>query len=267
MPLPKEPLVLTGGCNCRSIRYRVSVPPEADRPIAPYHKPGTTTDTVSDLPRIPVVLLDHCNDCRRATASVVPMCLVTDASKVELSVLPKDYLKNSHATSDEARAWQPLASVTDSFENENVSSTESNTTLGHYISSANRNRWFCTHCGTPLGYSVNASAYPESWKSSKVPRMFDFWLGTLDREWLEQEWMRPDHAVWCHFGVDWVSDLVKNGARRLVGEGEDGSGHGKGSETDDVREVKTEPLPRHPLFMVDQQEGEDVHEWLMALGK
>ena len=93
--------------------------------------------------------------------------------------------------------------------------------------------------------------------------MFDVWLGTLDREVLVNEWMRPDYAVWCHFAIPWVSDLARHGAKKLAVEGDvDMEENGKGDGI-----VKTEPIPRHPLFMIDQEEGEDVNEWLTALKK
>ncbi|ETI24192.1 hypothetical protein G647_03561 [Cladophialophora carrionii CBS 160.54] len=280
MPLPKDPLTLHGGCNCGSIRYRVSVPEHSDRPVAPYHSGEINTEKMEDMPRIPFVLLDHCNDCRRATASVLPMCLVTEMKTVEVSVLSNDALQQPPPIDDTAREWQPLASVVDAFEDGSNMVSASNSTLGHYISSPDRHRWFCGRCGTPLAYSVTYSAYPEPWKAAAAPCMFDIWLGTLDRDCLEQEWLRPDHAVWCHFAVPWIADLAKTGATRItssVGEEDSlgsrgpGTGTGKGGDErgesirPNGRQLKTEPVPRHPLFMVDQDEGADVSEWLKLL--
>jgi hypothetical protein len=256
MPLPSNSFTLRGGCNCGSIRYRISVPALEKRPAAPYHTPTASAEVRAQAPKIPCVLLDHCNDCRRATASVVPICLVTDAGTVEVSFRsPSHSTDASHGTSrrgeDGNRAWIPLEPILALYEHSPDSTFDStkDTSLGHYISSAGRHRWFCTKCGTPIAYHVTYSAYPEAWAST--PRMFDIWLGTLDREDLEYEWMRPDHAVWCVFGIPWVADMVKTGARKVI--------EGNAAET--------EPLPRHPLFMVDQPEDEDIREWLKILGK
>lgn len=191
------------------------------------------------------------------------MALVTETKTVEISFLPKESSTVTDKADDEARTWQRVASVIDPFEEDALTPNTPNISLGHYVSSPNRNRWFCKHCGTPLAYSATYSAYPAPWKAANAPRMFDIWLGTLDREALEQEWMRPDHAVWCHFGIDWVSDFAKNGARRLPREG----GESSDGLKSDGKEVKTEPLPRHPLFMIEQPEGEDVSEWLDVLKK
>jgi hypothetical protein len=198
------------------------------------------------------------------------MCLVTEVATVEVSLVSNDpHQQTSKTDGDDARKWQPLASVIDPFEDGPSVAATSNTALGHYISSPDRHRWFCRQCGTPLAYSATYSAYPEPWKAVSAPRMFDIWLGTLDRECLEQEWMRPDHAVWCHFAVPWVAELTKSGATRVMSavEGEDsGRMIGIAKESDERGESKrpsggqlnTEPVPRHPLFMVDQNEGDDV---------
>lgn len=266
MPLPKHAMTLYGGCNCRAIRYRVTVPDYSSRPFAPYHMPDTNpAQSEGSIPRIPVVLMDHCNDCRRATSAILPMCLVTEVFTVDISCLPRDEVLDRSKSSDEARDWRALSSIIDLFEDSCNPNPAPETTLGHYISSEHRHRWFCNHCGTPLGYSVTYAAYPPSWTSA--PRMFDIWLGTLDREILENEWMRPDHALWCHFAVDWVSDLAKRGARRRVQDvspDEQGAHRHVGQREGVGSRGETEPIPRHPLFMIDQLEGDDVSQWLRS---
>jgi hypothetical protein len=254
-------MTLYGGCNCRSVRYRVNVPPHTDRPTAPYHRPDITPDERKNLPKMPCVLMDHCNDCRQATGSVFPMWVVTDVQTVEISVLDQkpaspvqDKNSRGQKSGDEDRKWQPLTSVIDKYEGNAASSPCPTTSFGHYSSSADRNRWFCKNCGTPLAYSVNYAAYPEPWKAVSAPRMFDIFLGTFDREHLEKDWMSPDHAIWCHFGIPWAAEIAKIGARRPV-------------ELEEAWEggAKTEALPRHPLFMVDQDESADISGWLKIL--
>lgn len=58
------------------------------------------------------------------------------------------------------------------------------------------------------------------------PDIFDTVLGTVDREDLERECMKPERQCWWSMGVPWVQDLgMPNG-------GLDG--------------------PRHPTFRVDE---------------
>lgn len=45
-----------------------------------------------------------------------------------------------------------------------------------------------------------------------APRMLDIWLGTVDRDDLEKEWMRPERMLWCEKGIDWIRDMARNGA-------------------------------------------------------
>jgi hypothetical protein len=238
MPFPKDPLLLHGGCNCKAIRYRVSVPPFADRPENPYRTPGVN---VGDA-RVPFVAIDHCNDCRQATSSILPTVLITEASSVAMSCFPKDDITALHSfkinVSDSKRHWQPVAEIAQ----EHVGSTVEGTTLGHYISSAGRNRWFCTNCGTPIAYTISDGVVPPEWN---WPKMFDIWLGTLDRVDLEKEYMRPERMLWCHYGVPWIKKLSVDGAVLESGRS----------------------VPRHPLTKIDKIEGEETKEDLEELSR
>ena len=216
------------------------------------------------MPRIPCVLLDHCNDCRRATGQILPIWMIAETNRIEISLLNKDgpgsnaSIGGEGAVSDDHREWKTLASAIDPIEADTNISSSLNTTLGRYVSSPDRNRWFCTKCGTQLAYTVPYDKYFDFWKEMSAPRMIDICLGTLDREVLEKEWMRPDDALWCHFAIPWVADLAKSGARRVVDGGE---GH-EDDRVDEKQEVKTEPLARHPLHMLNQDEGDDLTPWL-----
>jgi hypothetical protein len=242
--------MLNGGCNCHSIRYRITVPPLSLRPKAPYHTPGANLGP--SAPTIPCVFADHCNDCRSATSSVLPMAFVADTSTVEISFLMGENVNGKVGTEmigDEQRMWAKLEDVVVPLESEMSPASPIvyggvTTTLGLFLSSPNRYRWFCTRCGTPLGYSVPLAAQPPFWKEIPAPRMFDIWLGTFDRDVLENEWMRPEKVMWTHFGITWVRELSKCG------------------------------LPdasRHPLPFIDQGEGkedeEEVKTWLKLLSK
>lgn len=235
MTWPSGAFKLHGGCYCQSVRYRVSVPAFEQRPKTVYCTPGAD---IGDDARIPAVYLDHCNDCRRATSAVLPIGLVVEAKTMEMScLLPEELPSVGKAKSeDERREWYPVGTIA---QNELGSSWEGRV-LGRYASSNGRFRWFCQNCGTPLGYSVSDGVIPEEWG---WPKMFDIWLGTVDREDLEKDFMRPERQLWCQRGVPWIRELSTSGARSADGA----------------------PIPQHPLTKIDKKEGDDITEDLKAL--
>ncbi|KPI43528.1 uncharacterized protein AB675_7112 [Cyphellophora attinorum] len=218
MPLPKLPFSISGGCNCQAVRYEISVPAFEDRALNCYCTPGKERD---DL-RLPTVLACQCNDCRAATGSILPGFLVAESSTVQASSLPR--------SGAEQREW------VDSFKlfDPNNQSLEQ-TYLSVYNSSPGRFRWFCSRCGTPLAYSVDASLIPKEWK---WPKMLDIVLGTVDRKDLKHEYMRPERAVWCHFSIPWIRDMLTAGLKELT---------------------------LHPLTKIDKVMGEDVEDDLKML--
>ena len=214
MPLPPHPLTITGGCNCRSIRYQINVPAFSSRPKSVYCTPGAA---IPDDARIPFITIDHCNDCRRATGALLPFGLVTDVVTAELSF-------NSNPLCPASDLWStPLDAL------------QTSSTLGHYHSSAGRNRWFCRKCGTMLFYTLSEGVIPEDWG---WPQMLDIWLGTVDRECLEKEYMKPERMLWCEMGVPWIRELARSGAGGV---------------------------PEHPLTKIDKLVGDDVGEDLEEL--
>ncbi|EGU89193.1 hypothetical protein FOXB_00287 [Fusarium oxysporum f. sp. conglutinans Fo5176] len=62
MPLPNEPVKVTGGCSCGAVRYRINVPALEDRPLNPFAPPAFGI-------KLPGAITCHCNDCRRSTGS------------------------------------------------------------------------------------------------------------------------------------------------------------------------------------------------------
>lgn len=181
MPFSKQAVTTQGGSNCCAIRYRASVPPFEDRPVNPYRTPDAD---VGDA-RVPFVVINHCNDCRRATSTLMPAALVTTIAMTSVSLLPKNSLATAAnspkaSVSDDERVWVPIASIT----RDDVGDVLEGTTLGNYLSSQERNRWFCTRCGTPIASSISNGAVPKDWNR---PKMFDIWAGTVDRTHLEKE--------------------------------------------------------------------------------
>ena len=168
----------------------------------------------------------HCNDCR-ASANISPHVLVTKIKDVDATPIPA----SERNLSDSERTFE----TAELLFNHADTKIRANTNLAVYKSSPQRSRWFCRNCGTPLGYSVDDGVIPDEWK---WPKMLDLWLGTLDRECLEQENMKPERQLWCHYGIPWIRDLAD---------------HGSGT-------------PCHPLTKIDKVLGRDnVEEDLKEL--
>ena len=49
-----------------------------------------------------------------------------------------------------------------------------------------------------FAYSVDAGVIPPE---REWPTMLDIWLGTVDREDLERDYMSPERMLWCEKGV------------------------------------------------------------------
>ncbi|KAH6666825.1 hypothetical protein B0J14DRAFT_188983 [Halenospora varia] len=215
MPLPSSTLKVTGGCNCGAIRYQIEIPKVEERPL---HPSSTNSNPVT----FPMIATDHCNDCRRATAAVLPMWFCTPISMVTASLALRS--KATPTTTapqqrdhllEERTSWLPGAQVFIPGE------ANGDSFLTFYESSENRRRSFCGRCGTNIGYTAFLPLpMPAGW-----PDMLDIILGTVDREHLEKEFMKPERQLWWDRGIGWVQEL---------------SCHGVGS------------VPIHPSFKVDK---------------
>lgn len=205
MPLPKEALIVNGGCNCGAVRYKLTIPEFSQRPLHPY----SPKDDRGDEVRLPFTCIDHCNDCRRATGNLLPLWICVPIAFVTASLTKRssantelDPILRQQAPAEPRGPWAPATELflpgpanSDSF-------------LSFYRSSALRTRSFCGRCGTYLAYSVNPM--PEGW-----PDMLDISLGSIDREDLDGEAMIPERQVWWDCGIDWVRKLSVDGAKRL----------------------------------------------------
>lgn len=204
MPFPKTAFAIRGGCNCKAIRYIVDVPEFASRPQNPYRNLHAKLD--EDL-RVPMVAVDHCNDCRRATGAILPTGLATDIATISTTCATRgDPERYIDLTADEL------------FDLETIS--QQDVFLTFYKSSEKRTRWFCGRCGTSLAYTVDSRVIlsDRGW-----PKMLDLWLGTVDREDLDDgDKIEPERQLWCDMGVGWIRRFARNG------------------------------MPEHPLTKIDQ---------------
>ncbi|CAF9943579.1 MAG: hypothetical protein ALECFALPRED_000713 [Alectoria fallacina] len=199
--LPDHPLVLHGGCNCRAIRYKVQVPARSQRPLNPFSD--------GQVP-FPMVTTDHCNDCRRATGSILPTWICVPTSMMTCQLQPVSSSSSSSSTNQDARrgddaAAPPSSPWVPAVELFKPGPDKDKYHVQFYQSSADITRTFCGRCGTNLTYFMThgmGEGYPE---------IFDTILGTLDREDLEKDWMAPDRHCWWSCGIEWVQQLSNGG--------------------------------------------------------
>ncbi|KAF1969706.1 hypothetical protein BU23DRAFT_582460 [Bimuria novae-zelandiae CBS 107.79] len=165
MPLHDEALNVEGGCNCGAVHYKVAIPALAQRlprPLAPADAP---------VP-LPFIALDHCNDCRRTTGSLLPALLCAPIDMCFVSLVAA-----SSAT------LAPKASA--------------------YKSSHERWRWFCSRCGINI---ASTAVMPAGF-----PSMLDITLGSVRREYVDGEALVPERHLWWDYGVDWIQRLATEG--------------------------------------------------------
>ena len=206
MPLPTHALTIEGGCNCRSIRYRLSLPALSDRPFHPRTDPSSALDPV----RLPYTFTDHCNDCRVAVGAVLPAWITVHVDTVTATLLPPSTLDRPNAasrkrdTSEQTIGRQKGREVFAGPPQEDTSAENSKapegggTTVRFYESSDGVWRSFCGRCGTPLTY----------WHR-ELPDVMDFLLGTVDREILDSEDLRPERHMWWGKGIKWVKEWIE----------------------------------------------------------
>ena len=196
MPLPKDPFEVNGGCNCGAYRFKVSVPAWESRPKNPYRIPGSVLE---ENPRIPMTVVDHCNDCRRATGALLPVALVTDISWVTTTCLSKT--RNNHYIDFSASML---------FDVERIASFDM--FLACYKSSPTRSRWFCSRCGTNIACLIDPGVTPEEWG---WPQMLDIWMASVDRADLERAFMSPERQLWCEKGIPWIREFARYGGKGI----------------------------------------------------
>uniref|UniRef100_A0A0D2XTV5 CENP-V/GFA domain-containing protein n=1 Tax=Fusarium oxysporum (strain Fo5176) TaxID=660025 RepID=A0A0D2XTV5_FUSOF len=175
MPLPNEPVKVTGGCSCGAIRYRINVPALDDRPLNPFAPPACGI-------KLPGAITCHCNDCRRSTGSF----LATGILDIPAPMLTVSAMSPSSET--DVISGRVLDVLADDYDAEKADADRPPLDVS---------RSFCGRCGTQLCFHFKLEPeycadgkLPDGWRDS-----FHLYLGTLDREFLEKDWFNPDSEV------------------------------------------------------------------------
>lgn len=206
MPLPDEAITLTGGCSCGVIRYRIVIPEISSRPSTPFapREAGMS---------VPYTTACHCNDCRRATASCLPLgCLQVPGPMISVSIMGRsgpdsnivsgrildvmDEKYDAVQADAERPDYQPAVDVFRAQKAE-----ESGKTWLRFFHSfdcgMNFSRSFCGRCGTPVCFHIGLK--PEWCDGRKLPDgwsdIFDIYTGSVDRVFLDKDWLFPQSEV------------------------------------------------------------------------
>lgn len=195
MPLPDDAPRIEGGCYC------VEIPALTERPLCPL---APTEAPVS----MPSLAIDHCNDCRHATGSVLPawlyapldICSITLVAASCATLAPKAAAREGQAQ-ELSSSWLLAANI---FATSPVSTNTINYRfLTSYESSHERWRWFCARCGTGIAYTA---AMPAGF-----PSMLDITFGSIDHRHFDSEALVPERHLWWNYGIYWIRRLATKG--------------------------------------------------------
>ena len=264
-PLPDTPLTLCGGCACTAIRYTIHIPAFEERPV---FYPGSSAEAgegdggeklgldgdgdgsgdggggggekTAAAVRYPLMLVCHCNDCRRYTGAMVNHAMMCPTEWIGVSLVRrsgeeegKDREKKEEKEEGKEERVEmscdemlALASVYSSFSFSPASNsvspstrTSTSTLQQTYLSTYPSRikpvlRLFCARCGSGsmYAYLVRPGSAPPlpTW----VPSL-DLYLGSLDRRDLEK--VRVDRHVWWDSGVEWAQRMCCNDGLRRHG--------------------------------------------------
>jgi hypothetical protein len=210
--LPPTVIALDGGCLCRAVRYKVNIPDISSRPLAPGAAPTpapTPSGTFEPIAtRLPLIELDHCTSCRVAAGSIIQSWIVCPKSWVEWKLISRTDSKDEDSNKPALKPKEEEYASYNTTEIIEPSPTLLKSTyISHFMSSENVHRAFCSRCGTSLSYYFSGPR--PGWTLPE--RNFDVALGTLDKECLEMEGVRPERHGWWSDGISWVTKMVRDG--------------------------------------------------------
>ena len=205
---PTDKVILNGGCYCSAVRYQINIPPYQGRPF-----PSTKEeDTDSGQTRFPFITFDHCNDCRKATGTIVPSWIMCPQSWVKWSVpmsksefpVPKGCLEGA-----DVNAGERVEMTTEDY-------IKRPSALDGFVTAFNSSpetwRTFCTRCGSNLSYVCL-----KDMGKDRVSQI-DINCGSLDRDSLEMPGVRPNAHFYCRYGIDWVQKVLWEGDSTVRGK-------------------------------------------------
>jgi hypothetical protein len=199
--LPRDAFKLRGGCFCNAIKYTISVPELAQRPLIPNppSKPLGTRNEVHE--HLPAIFIDHCNSCRRTVGSILQAWFLCPQAWVEPEL---------ESRAPESHSVKPA--VIDFVTPDEA--LQELTFVKGFKSSEYCTRTFCGKCGTHLTFHYSGPNQEQAEKANWGP-YFDITLGSLDEASAEIEGVRPDRQVWAANGIEWVKQLVLDGESSL----------------------------------------------------
>lgn len=204
MGLPKDAFELQGGCHCGAIRYRISAPEHGERPL--HHSLTKAPEPPSkDGPRMPYTGFCACQHCRRATGSVIYTMICCPISTVEVKVQARtgsDLAASS--SSAHLSPWQPADKIFIEPEHHKTCHSHDNY-MGFYNSSARNIRYFCSRCGTHLGFRTFDTEATQAARG-----ILDLMVATLDEHHLTaNDNLRPEKLMEWNGGVQWMKDFFQ----------------------------------------------------------
>lgn len=196
--LPTTPFTLSGGCFCNAVKYTISVPELASRPLLPKTPKFPIGPQTEVSQRLPIISIDHCNSCRRVSGGVIQSWFICLQRWTTFSLLPR----SGTSTENEARITPATAIEALRPGKEILESTY----LSYFSSSKDVHRTFCGKCGTGLTfhYSGEDDDAAEQWGP-----YFDIALGTLDEESVKIEGLRPTRHGHCDDAIGWAKEMVE----------------------------------------------------------
>jgi hypothetical protein len=202
-------MTLQGGCLCAAIRYTIEIPPVESRPPAPNAAPTPVADPTGAVEKkttlLPLIEIDHCSSCRLAAGSIIQAWIVCPKSWVSWRLLPRGHSLHGEMV-QRPKDDEYQRHTTDDVVQPPVDMCKS-TYLSQFVSSKDVHRGFCGRCGTTLTYCYTGPK--PGW--TLLERNFDVALGTLDREFLELDGVRPDRQGWWSDGISWVRRMLRDG--------------------------------------------------------
>ncbi|KFY05444.1 hypothetical protein V491_09123 [Pseudogymnoascus sp. VKM F-3775] len=198
--LPTTPFTLSGGCFCNAVKYTVSVPEFASRPILPKPPKLPLGPQTEDSKRLPIISIDHCNSCRRVAGTVMQTWFICLQRWTTFSLLPR----SATGTDSETRIT-PTTAVETLRPSKEILET---TYLSYFSSSKDVHRTFCGRCGTGLTFHYSGED-DEFAREDQWGPYFDVALGTLDKDSTKVEGVRPTRHGHCDDGIEWVKEMVE----------------------------------------------------------